>query len=124
MENAIAIGSENHGFADGRPGIGIIAAFIEAEGPQRTQVAAGLLDLGNVHDRSFGPAEEDQTFAVGRNTGAHFAAGTAGEADGPTPFDFDGPKTGVVLVGRECAEGIKSGVHRKPTQEHRGDGLW
>ena len=120
MQNAIAIGSENHRFAVGRPGVRIISAFIEAKRPQWTQVTAGLLELGNVHDRGLGPTKENQTFAVGRNTGAHFAVGAAGEADGLAPrliatrVDFDGPKIGVVLVGRGFAEGINQASIASP----------
>src|ERR1700674_2920143 len=120
MENTIAIGGEDHGFSVRRPGIRIISPFTEAERPQRAQVAAGLLDLGNIHDRGFSPSEENQMFAVGGNTGAHFAVGTAGEADGLAPsliamrVDFDGPKIGVVLVGREFTEGINQASIASP----------
>src|SRR5882724_6183224 len=71
MKDAIAIGSEDHGLAVRRPGVGEISALVEAESLKRTKAAAGGLDPRNVYAARVGPTEKNQSFAISGNTGAH-----------------------------------------------------
>src|SRR5229473_638606 len=122
MENAIAVRSEDHGLSIRRPRIRKVSSLIETETLERAQPAAPRFDLGYVDGRGFRRTEKAQPFAVCGNTGAPFSIGAAGEADGLTPsliaagIDVDGPKIGVVLVGREFAKGINQASIGRPGQ--------
>src|SRR6266850_128838 len=122
MENAIAVGSEDHGFSIRRPGIGEVSSLIETKTLERSQTATPRFDLGYVDGRGFRRTEKTQPFAVRGNSGAPFSIGAAGESHGLAPsliaacVDVDGPKVGVVLVGREFAKGVNQASVGRPGQ--------
>src|SRR6202008_1293872 len=107
MKDAIAIRSENHGLAVRGPGKRKIPTLDEAQLAQRGEPAAGAVNLRDIDDRRFGPAEIAQVFSIGGDAGADLAVRAAGQPLRlayraiPLGVEAHSPEVGIILVGRQ-----------------------
>src|SRR5882672_2500592 len=123
MKDAITIGSENHGFAVGCPGVGIISPLLEAEPLKRTQAAVPSFNLADVDTWGVGPPEKNESLAIGGNTSSDFGVRPIRKACGrargvnASRVNSNSPEIGVILaIWGKLAERINQAAIGSPSE--------